>query len=180
MHKQLEPWRKIESSIVYKGFRSIIRKVFALPNGGTQDYDIVDGHAFCSIVAQTESGDFLLGAQFRPGPEKILVGFPAGHIDAGETPEAAAHRELLEETGFEAGTMVFLKKIHTAYAQGVHYCFVATNCKKVANPRLEDDEYIEQLRMSLEELRVLLRNTTDDSFYNIEAAYLALDYLKLL
>lgn len=39
--------------------------------------------------------------QYRPPVEAVCVEFPAGLIDAGETPEQAAVRELREETGYE-------------------------------------------------------------------------------
>jgi len=40
--------------------------------------------------------------QFRPPAGKYVLEFPAGLIDAGETPEQAAMRELHEETGYRA------------------------------------------------------------------------------
>lgn len=43
--------------------------------------------------------------QYRPPVAATCVEFPAGLIDEGETPEAAAIRELKEETGYE-GTVV--------------------------------------------------------------------------
>jgi ADP-ribose pyrophosphatase len=43
----------------------------------------------------------LIILQYRPPVEATCVEFPAGLIDAGETPEQAAIRELKEETGYE-------------------------------------------------------------------------------
>ncbi|KAK4502661.1 hypothetical protein PRZ48_006087 [Zasmidium cellare] len=42
----------------------------------------------------------MLVLQYRPPVEAVCVEFPAGLIDAGETPEQAAVRELREETGY--------------------------------------------------------------------------------
>jgi 8-oxo-dGTP pyrophosphatase MutT (NUDIX family) len=42
----------------------------------------------------------LLVEQYRPPVGRVTVEFPAGLIDAGETPQDAALRELREETGF--------------------------------------------------------------------------------
>lgn len=44
--------------------------------------------------------EILLQKQFRPPVEKIVIEVPAGLIDAGETAEEAAVRELKEETGY--------------------------------------------------------------------------------
>jgi 8-oxo-dGTP pyrophosphatase MutT (NUDIX family) len=42
----------------------------------------------------------LLQKQFRPPLDKIVIEVPAGLVDAGETAEEAAVRELKEETGY--------------------------------------------------------------------------------
>jgi ADP-ribose pyrophosphatase len=53
------------------------------------------------IVARTAHSDSLvLIEQFRLPFARAVLEFPAGLIDPGENPEAAARRELLEETGY--------------------------------------------------------------------------------
>jgi len=44
--------------------------------------------------------------QYRPPIDKFIVELPAGLIDEGETPEQAAIRELEEETGYKADSVV--------------------------------------------------------------------------
>jgi len=44
--------------------------------------------------------EILLQKQFRPPLNKVVIEVPAGLIDAGETAEQAAIRELKEETGY--------------------------------------------------------------------------------
>lgn len=54
------------------------------------------------IIATNEAGDkILLDKEFRLAPGEWVINFPAGLIDAGETPEESAVRELREETGLE-------------------------------------------------------------------------------
>ncbi len=45
-------------------------------------------------------GKVLLVRQYRPPAERFLIEFPAGLIDAGESPAETAVRELYEETGY--------------------------------------------------------------------------------
>ena len=46
------------------------------------------------------SGDYLFVEQFRPPTGTLSIEFPAGLVNVGEIPEAAALRELHEETGY--------------------------------------------------------------------------------
>ena len=53
------------------------------------------------IIAKFEDGDILVCKEFRYPLNDFCYEFPAGLIDEGETPEEAATRELMEETGLE-------------------------------------------------------------------------------
>lgn len=57
-----------------------------------------------AVVIFTEQDGHILLVKRGIDPGKGLWAFPAGFVDAGEAPEAAARRELLEETGLLAGT----------------------------------------------------------------------------
>lgn len=52
------------------------------------------------IATLIPSGKLILIRQNRPPSEKMVLEFPAGLVDPGETPEQAAVRELREETGY--------------------------------------------------------------------------------
>jgi len=60
---------------------------------------------FVSIVALTENDELVLVQQYRPAIEAYTLELPSGHVDVGETPFAAAVRELTEETGYAANTI---------------------------------------------------------------------------
>lgn len=61
----------------------------------------------------TDDGTLVMVRQHRAGlldspsyPDCEIFEFPAGHVDPGETPAAAAERELLEETGYSVATLI--------------------------------------------------------------------------
>mmetsp|Transcript_35220 Transcript_35220/g.38964 ORF Transcript_35220/g.38964 Transcript_35220/m.38964 type:complete len:255 (+) Transcript_35220:192-956(+) len=73
----------------------------------TRDSKTADGVFICATINySSRPPELLLVRQFRPPIDCEVVEFVAGLIDAGETPEQAALRELKEETGFSEGVTV--------------------------------------------------------------------------
>jgi 8-oxo-dGTP pyrophosphatase MutT (NUDIX family) len=69
---------------------------------------MLDVPDYVAVVARTASGAVVLVQQHRPVVGRITLELPSGHVDAGESPEQAARRELLEETGMVAGHLELL------------------------------------------------------------------------
>ena len=63
---------------------------------------------YAAVVALTEDERVLIVRQYRPALELETLELPSGLVDAGETPEQAVRRELLEETGYEGGAWELL------------------------------------------------------------------------
>ncbi len=96
---------------------------------------------YVSILATTEEGDLLLVRQFRPAVEEYTVELPSGHVEKWETPEAAARRELLEETGYEVEALDFLGKLNpdTGRLGNKFWCFTASHLKKKTPVNLPEE-----------------------------------------
>lgn len=69
---------------------------------GDQPYWVVEPPDYVSVLAITKGKDVLLVRQYRPAPELTMLELPSGYVEKGESPEQAARRELLEETGYQA------------------------------------------------------------------------------
>lgn len=80
--------------------------VETLPGG--DPYYMVDVPDYVGVVARTAAGRLLLVQQYRPVVGRVTVELPSGHVDPGEAPEAAARRELFEETGATASDIELL------------------------------------------------------------------------
>jgi ADP-ribose pyrophosphatase len=69
-------------------------------------YSIKEDDYVCIIAVR--NSNILLVSQYRPAIEMMTLELPSGHVDGGEDSDTAVRRELLEETGFRAGTLHFL------------------------------------------------------------------------
>ncbi len=171
-------WEELSREVSFKKYSRQIEKVmFRLPDGKESDFYIKKEGPATAILALTKDKQVILAKQYRPGPMEILHEMPGGFIDAGETPEAAALRELLEETGYQGRAELAGEALDCAYSTMRRYCVVVQDCEKVAEPTLEATEFAETVLMSLTDFRQLLRS---GRMTDIEAGYMCLDYLGLL
>ena len=174
----IRPWKKISETPAYRGkFRKMDMVRYELPNGKEKGYEIMRSGQVVVIVALTPDKKVILVEQFRPGPEKVLCEIPAGWRDPDETPEHAAARELLEETGYEGDLTCVGTTFQSAYSDMTRYMFVAQDCRKVKEPEGDGDEFIEPVLVSLDEFREHLRS---GELTDVASGYRALDFLKLL
>lgn len=96
-------------------------------------------------AARTADGAWVLVRQFRHGVEALTLEPAGGIIDDGEPPDAAARRELLEETGFGGGELVPLGFAHpnAALSKNRAFFFLVDGAREVAAPEQRVDERTE-------------------------------------
>jgi ADP-ribose pyrophosphatase len=112
---------------------------------------------YVGIIALTADGLVPIVRQFRPAVEGFTWEFPAGTLEPGETPEAAARRELHEETGFVADELVSLGPLLPDTGRlDVHaYGFFARASRALEPVTLEAG--LEVRLVSIAELRTMIR-----------------------
>lgn len=104
-------------------------------------YEIVE-HAHAVAVLVEQGGQILFVRQYRPAIGSETLEIPAGLIDPGETPEAAAQRELAEEAQL-AGDLEYLTGFYLSpgFCDEKLHVFRATNLR-AAYAQPDDDEDI--------------------------------------
>ena len=99
------PWEVLSTRRVHDGrpFVEVACETVRLPDGRVvEDYHRVVLPDYAVGVPILEDGRILTQWQYKHGAGCVSLTFPAGHIEAGEAPEAAIRREVLEETGHAA------------------------------------------------------------------------------
>lgn len=122
-----------------------------LPNGETATREIVKHPGAVAVIALVED-KMLVVEQYRKPFEKNLVEIPAGKLDHGEEPLAAAIRELAEETGYAAGEIRLIHSFYTSpgFANELIHLFVAENLTR-GEAHLDEDEFLDCSAITLEE-----------------------------
>jgi ADP-ribose diphosphatase len=91
-------------------------------NGERRRYERLKsrGHGAVMIAAIPEPGKILLIREYAAGVHRYELGLPKGRMDAGESIEQAAERELKEEAGFGARRLSLLRSITLAPTYMAH------------------------------------------------------------
>ncbi len=121
---------------------------------------------YAAIIAITDDQRVLAVRQYRPALERYALEFPSGIVDPGESPDAAALRELREETGYEAAELEPLGPMTVDNGRMTNriWHFVARGLHRAESWIAE--EGIEQLSLSLPELRdAMMRGEFDHALH---------------
>lgn len=151
--ESLRPWRRLDSRslLSHPPRLEVSLDRVALPDGRVvEDYLQLRVPDHVVVAALDEAGHFVFERQYKHGVGAVSLTLPSGGIEAGEDPEAAGRRELLEETGLEAarwrgfGAFVIGANSHIARA----HLFLAEGARQVAEPASGDLEEMEILALA--------------------------------
>ena len=138
-------WETLDTDIDYAcpGF-DVRRDDVRLPDGTETDYHYVDESPAVVILPLTPDGDVVVIEEWRQAVDRVNRGLPAGSMEGDEEPIDAAHRELREETGYEAEGIepLLTTEPSNGIANSVHHHFVAYDCEPTAEQQLDANESI--------------------------------------
>lgn len=128
------------------------------------EFYILQNPDWINVVALDTEGNFIFVQQHRLGTGTYTIETPAGLIEKNEDPLEAAKRELVEETGYEAGRMILMRKLaaNPAIMNNYIYFFLAEDCKKVNAQKLDKAEDIDVLTFSRNEVLKMLNDGVID------------------
>ena len=127
---------------------SLVEREYLTPQGELRRWVSADRPrpGVVLIVPLTEQGEVILVGQFRPPQGRVVWELPAGLMDVeGENAITCARRELLEETGYEAGTIQLLAEgaVSSGLSNEYAHVFLAQDCRRVSEERGVGGEEIE-------------------------------------
>jgi len=156
-------WETLDSGIDYRcpGF-DVRRADVRLPDGTETDYHHVEEVETVVVLPFRPSGDdVVLIEEWRQAVDRVNRGLPAGGVEPEEDDlEAAARRELEEETGYVADSMTHLCTTEpvNGIANSTHHTFVARGCEPASEQDLDANESIRALTLDYDDLVAAVRD----------------------
>ena len=113
------------------------------PDGERANYYWLRPNDAVIVVAVTDDDEVVVVEQYRPRTRMRALGLPAGAIDEGEAVDAAARRELREETGYDAAQVTYVDSyVPSGWTRYVRHVYFAEDLTP-GEQDLDDGEFID-------------------------------------
>lgn len=149
--------RRIAGGQVWRGrFLDVRCDTIVQHDGHTATREYIVHPGAVMVVPLLDDGRLLMERQFRYPLGRVLLEFPAGKLDPGESVLSCAERELLEETGYRAAEWARACAVHNACAysdEAIEIWFARG--LRAGERRLDPGELIDLCTVSESELDAL-------------------------
>ncbi|MEA3287735.1 MAG: NUDIX hydrolase [Candidatus Marinimicrobia bacterium] len=149
---------KISSETIFQGkLLHVTRDEVRLPNGKTSIREGILHPGAVVVIPFLDKKTLIMERQFRYYPDQIFFELPAGKIDPGEDFLTTGKRELLEETGYVAGSWQFITHLYPAigYADEKMAIYAAHDLTMQGIDR-DQDEFLEIFEIPLDKAMEML------------------------
>ena len=157
----IKPWPCIRSQSVqsFRIFSIRVDTTISPRTSAEHDFYVIETRDWVNIIPLTADHQVVMVRQYRHGSREVTLEIPGGLVDSGDTPEVAAARELLEETGYQAEEVmkIGVANPNPAIFNNRCYTFVARNAAKAHDPMPDQTEDIEVALIPLVDIPELIR-----------------------
>jgi ADP-ribose pyrophosphatase len=156
-----KPWTILTSHLdkSYRVFNLRTDRACSPRTGLAHDFFVMESSSWVNIIPLTPQKEVVMVRQYRHGTRDITLEIPGGLVEHQDLPEEGALRELSEETGYRAGSVVSLGYVHPnpAIQNNRCYTFLAENVYPSGGQQQDDREDIEVVLKPLLEIPSLIR-----------------------
>ncbi|MBP3632948.1 MAG: NUDIX hydrolase [Oscillospiraceae bacterium] len=153
--------KTVSSQLIFDGkILHLYRDDIALPNGKPAEREVIRHIGAVCVIPVTDDGCAVMERQYRYPVAEVILEIPAGKLDSrDEDHEAAARRELEEETGYRAEQMIPLGKFYPAcaYSDEAIWMYLAKGLTR-GDRHPDEDEFLD---VELIPLKDLVRQVLD-------------------
>lgn len=181
MNTEIKPWSVIGSEYLLRDRWITVRADRCRMPDGTpvEPYYVLEYRDWVHMVVFDPQDRILVTRLYRHGNGEICLEIPAGTMEDGDvSPEAAARREVLEETGYTADHFTLVGDLtpNSATHNNRVHCFAAFNARPVQSPAPDASEEIGFGFMPEAELMAAIAEGRFRQALHIAAIFLALQH----
>lgn len=157
----LKPWKLIQSRTErrFPIFNLRIDRACSPRTAVEHDFYVLEAADWVNVIPLTSGEEVVLVRQYRHGLRDLCLEIPGGLLEAGDSPQEAAHRELFEETGYREAEMLPLDYVYPnpAFLNNRCHTFLAKDVTLKGRQVQDEKEDIEVILKPLKEIPALIR-----------------------
>lgn len=130
------------------------------------DFYVLKAPEWINVIPITTDNEVVLVEQYRYGIEEPTLEIPGGMVDQGESPDEAAERELLEETGYAAQKWLSLGKVsaNPAIMSNYAHMYLAEGCQYQGE--IDNTDEHERINVHLLPVEAFLNHVADGTIHH--------------